>query len=217
MNVQKSEKINTTRITGYINVPLIMSKEAFSMENQSSYDPNRKTIGAIYRDSAATAKEGDFVEAGDLSRELMKSLVDDLNDSIASNPYGNNPFYITIHESKDLMMPRAIRRRMINTRYRPFPEDDTVVFYVEPETNLVEFCWELPHRTVMYNRINNEWLYEKEEVTQIKAYLNEDYWHFGFCKDEMGNWKPNPHFKDKKLEVPKAKVHQSNLFLPIGF
>lgn len=187
------------------------------MENQSKYDPNRKTVGAIYRDAAATAKEGDFVEAGDLSRELMNSLVVDLNETIASKPYGNKPFYITIHESKDLLMPRAIRRRMITTKYRPFPEDDTVVFYVEPETNIVEFCWELPHRTVMNNRLNNEWLYEPEEVKQIKAYLNEDYWQFGFCKDSMGNWKANPNFKDRKMEAPKPKVHQSNLFLPVGF
>lgn len=187
------------------------------MENQSKYDPNRKTVGAIYRDAALACKPGETVEAGDLSRELMKSLVDDLNDAIASKPYGNKPFYITVHESKDLMMPRAIRRRMINTRYRPFPEDDTVVFYVEPETNLVEFCWELPHRTVMQNRLNNPDLYEIEEIRQIKAYLNEDYWHFGFRKNEMGNWEPNPHFKDKKLEAQKPKIYQSNLFLPIGF
>lgn len=186
------------------------------MENQSKYDPERKTVGAIYRDAALACKEGETVEAGDLSRELMKSLIDDINDCIASMPYGKKPFYITIHESKDMLMPRAIRRRMVTTLYRPFPEDDTVVFYVEPETNLVEFCWSLPHRTVMYNRLNNEWLYEKEEVQQIKAYLNEDYWHFGFRKDEMGNWKSNPYFKDKKMEAPKPKVHQSNLLLPIG-
>lgn len=185
------------------------------MENQSRYDPNRKTVGAEYIDASKSAKPGDYIEAGDLSRELMKSLVDDLNDCIASMPYGKKPFYITIHESKDLMMPRAIKRRMITTRYRPFPEDDTVVFYVEPETNLVEFCWSLPHRTVMYNRLNNEWLYEKEEVQQIKAYLNEDYWHFGFCKDEIGRWKPNPYFKDKKMEAQKPKVFNHGLWLPM--
>ena len=187
------------------------------MENQSKYNSERKTIGAIYRDAALSCKEGETVECGDLTRELMNSLVYDINETVASMPYGNRPFYITVHENKDLMMPRAIKRRMITTKYRPFPEDDTVVFYVEPESNKVEFCWSLPHRTLMHNRLNNEWLYEKEEVTQIKAFLNEDYWHFGFCKDESGNWKPNPHYQDKKMEVPKPKIYQSNLFLPIGF
>jgi len=60
-------------------------------------------------------------------------------------------------------------------------------------------------------------LFPSHDREQIKAYLNEDYWHFGFCKDEMGHWIANPHFKDKKLEKQKPKVQQSNLFLPIGF
>lgn len=187
------------------------------MENQSRYDPTRKTVGGMYIDAAKNAKQGDFVEAGALGSELMTSLVVDLNETIASCPYGQKPFYICVHESKDLLMPRCIKRRMITTKYRPFPEDDTVVFYVEPETNKVEFCWSLPHRTLMYNRVNNAWLYEPQEVQQIKAFLNEDYFHFGFCKDEMGHWKANPHYKDKPLENQKAKVHESNLFLPIGF
>src|SRR4029077_7012093 len=134
MNVQRKAKVYTTKATGYTPSILQKLKRDFVMENQSKYDPNRKTVGAIYRDAAATAKEGDYVEAGDLSRELMTSLVVDLNECISSKPYGNKPFYISIHESKDLMMPRAIKRRMITTKYRPFPEDDTVVFYVEPET-----------------------------------------------------------------------------------
>lgn len=191
--------------------------EVCNMENQSRYNPDRKTVGAIYRDAALAVKEGEYVENGDLTRELQKSLVDDLNETIKSMPYGKKPFYITIHEKKDLQMPRAILRRMLTTRYRPYPEDDTIVFYVEPETNLVEFCWCLPHWSEMDNMLNNVGLFEPEMIQQIKAWKNFDLWHFGFCKDEMGNWKPNPHFKDKKLEVPKPKVHQSNLFLPIGF
>ncbi len=186
------------------------------MENQSQYNPDRKTVGAIYRDAALAVKSGETVEAGDLTRELQSSLVCDLNETIQSKPYDNKPFYITVHEKKDLMMPRCILRRMVTTKYRPFPEDDTIVFYVEPEINKVEFCWCLPHLSEMNNMLNNVGLYENEMITQIKAYKNEDYWHFGFCKDEMGNWKPNNHFKDKKMEPRKAKIHKSNLFLPIG-
>ena len=187
------------------------------MENQSKYDPNRKTVGAIYRDAALAVKEGETVEVGDLTRELQSSLVCDLNDTIESKPFGDRPFYITVHEKKDLLMPKAFLRRMITTKYRPFPEDDTIVFYVEPETNKVEFCWCLPHWSEMQNMLNNISLYEPEMIQQIKAYKNFELYHFGFCKDMMGNWIPNLNWKDKKLEAKKVKIEQSNLFLPIGF
>lgn len=187
------------------------------MENQSKYDPNRKTVGAIYRDAALACSPGEFVENGDLTRELIKSLVDDINDCIASMPYGNKPFYITVHEKKDLQMPRAILRRLVTSRYRPYPEDDTVVFYVEPENNLVEFCWCLPHWSSMDNMLNNESLYEPEMIREIKAWKNMDLWHFGFCKDPMGNWMANPHFKDKKLDQYKPKPQKANLFVPVNY
>ena len=40
----------------------------------------------------------------------------------------------------------------------------------------------------------------------------EDYHHFGFCKDPMGNWIPNLNWEDKKLEEKKVKIERSNLF-----
>ena len=43
------------------------------MENQSKYDPDRKTVGAIYRDAALAVKPGETVENGDLTRELQSS------------------------------------------------------------------------------------------------------------------------------------------------
>lgn len=182
------------------------------MENESKYDPNRKTVGAIYRDAAMSVKPGETVEAGDLIRELQSSLVCDLNETIESKPYEGRDFYITVHEKKDLAMPRCILRRMLTTLYRPFPEDDTIVYSVKPKLNDVRFCWCLPHWSEMDNILNNAGLFEPEMVRQIRAFKNEDYYTFGFTKCPMGNWIPNLNWEDKKLEENKVKIERSNLF-----
>ncbi len=168
------------------------------MEHQSKYDPTRKTVGAIYRDAQLNNTE-DYIQVGDMTRELMSSLIEDLNDTIQSKPFGDKSFYITIHESRDLQMKNAFRRRMITTLYRPWPEDDTVVFWVDPSSNSVRFCWCLPHHSQMDNILANELLY-KDQVAEVKAYKAFDLYYFGFKKDEMGNWIANEHYKDKKLE-----------------
>lgn len=177
------------------------------MKNQSLYDPTRKTVGAMYLDAQKNNTE-DRVEVGDMSRELMSSLVTDLNETIASNPHEGREFYITVHESKDLQMPRLIRRRMLTSVYRPYPEDDTVVFLVNPTTNQVKFCWCLPHWSEMDNIIANANFFEKEHVEEVKAWKRVDLYFFGFKKDEMGNWTPNEHWTgDKDLCNPTNKVH----------
>jgi hypothetical protein len=177
------------------------------MENQSKYNPDRKTVGAIYRDAQINNKE-QFVTNGDLTNEVMSSLVEDLNETIQSNPYEGRPFYITVHEKKDLQMPRAILRRMLTSLYRPWPEDDTVVFYVDPKFSDVRFCWCLPHWSEMDNMLNSHHLFNKEMITQIKAWKNFDLYHFGFTKDDVGNWIANPSWKDAKMErrLPKVDI-----------
>lgn len=175
------------------------------MQNQSKYDPSRKTVGAIYRDAQINNTEK-FVTNGDLTNELMSSLVEDLNDCIieGTKEFEGRSFYITVHEKKDLQMPRMILRRTIKTLYRPYPEDDTMVYWVDPKSNEVRFCWCLPHWSEMDNMIANENLFHKDIISQIKAWKNVDLFHFGFCKDEMGNWMANPHYKDKPMkESPK--------------
>lgn len=176
------------------------------MDNQSAYDPTRKTVGAIYRDAQLNNKE-DHIEVGDMSRELMSSLVTDLNDTIVSDPHEGQEFYITVHESKDLMMPKLIRRRMLTSVYRPYPEDDTVVFWVNPKTNQVKFCWCLPHWSEMDNIIACSNLFEREHVEEVKAWKREDLFFFGFKKDEMGNWIANENWKgDRDLSFQPNKV-----------
>lgn len=177
---------------------------------------DRDTIGKIYRDAQIASKPGETVENGDLTRELQSSLVCDLNDTIQSKPYDNLPFYITVHEKKDLAMPRCILRRMLTTKYRPFPEDDTIVFYVNPVSNEVLFCWCLPHWSEMENMVQNSSLYEPIMIDCIRAFRNENYWIFGFKKDEMGNWIPNPAFKDKPMVENKVE-YKSNFIYPVGW
>ena len=175
------------------------------MENQSLYDPTRKTVGAIYRE-AQMNYDGTKIEVGDMARELASSLVCDLNDTIKSNPHNDRPFYITVHESKDMMMPNLMRRRILTSVYRPYPEDDTVVFWVDPKSCQVLFCWCLPHWSEMDNMLNNEWLWDKEIINEIKAWKRVDPYHFGFRKDEMGNWTANENWKDKPMGEEKDKI-----------
>lgn len=184
------------------------------MENQSQYDPTRKTVGAIYRDAQISNTEK-FVENGDLTNTIMSSLVEDLNETIASNPFEGREFYITVHEKKDLAMKRALLRRMITTKYRPYPEDDTIVFWVDPKFNEVRFCWCLPHHSEMGNMLDNENLFDKEMIGAIRAWRNIDLYHFGFAQDSLGNWIMNPNWDPRKRDKPlkKPSTIQTNSLL----
>lgn len=175
------------------------------MEHQSKYDPSRQTVGAMYLKAQKDGKD-DYVEVGDMRRELTSSLVDDLNDVIKSNPYNDRPYYITIHEAKDLTMPHMLKRRMLTTLYRPYPEDDTVTFYTDPKRNETLFCWCLPHWSEMDNMLNNEDLQDSDQMVYIKAWKGMNMEHFGFMKDPIGNWIPNPHYIDKPMQEKKLKI-----------
>lgn len=184
------------------------------MDNKSAYG-DRKTVGAIYRD-AQLAKHDEFVTNGDLTNELQSSLVEDLNETITdgTKDFGGRPFYITVHEKKDLQMPRAILRRILKTLYRPYPEDDTLVFYHDPRSFKTYFCWCLPHWSEMDNMLDCESLYEPEMITQIRAWKNLDLYHFGFTKDEIGDWKANPNWKDSPMDLPrKSKLLEPSKFV----
>lgn len=181
-------------------------------DNVSKYDPSRDTVGAIYKGIQKPGSE-DTLTAGDVVNELMKGLVDDLNETIASNPFDGRSFYITIHEKKDLQMPRAFLRRLIKTEYRPYPEDDTTVFRVNPKSGDVRFCWCLPHWSEMDNMLANEWQYDREMISHIKAWKANDLTPFGFGKDSEGKPVVNLNFVDKPLQ---AKNRGFEILLPAG-
>ena len=150
--------------------------------NLSKYDPTRKTVGAMYCD--AQKQDADPIENGDLTHELQKSLVDDLNETIKSNHFDDRPFYITIHESKDLQMKRMIKRRILVSLYRPYPEDDTIVFYTDPKLQMTKYCWCLPHWSEMDNILNNQEYFEHDLLADIYAWKTNNLKHFGFAEHD---------------------------------
>ena len=140
---------------------------------------DRDTVGTI---AINAAKLNDRICVGDMAHEFMPQLVDDLNEAIASNPFDDRIFYITIHETKDLLLRNMIKRRVIKTEYRPYPEPNTFVFKSNPKTHEINFCWSLPHTSTFIEYLNNASNYTKEQIKDILAYNKEVMAHFGFYK-----------------------------------
>ena len=166
--------------------------------HKSKYDPTRDTVGKIYRDANLNNHE-DYIEIGDMSRELATSLVEDVNDAIKNFDLKGKPYWLMVHESKDLQMKTALRRRILYFGYRPWPEDDTVVFWKNPKTQDIRFCWCLPHWSEMDNVLANPQHYEDEYVYQIAMWKKFDLTPFGFYHHTKEKWIPDPNWKDKKL------------------
>jgi len=163
---------------------------------------DRDTVGSIALDAAAHGERG--VCAGDMGHELMPGLVADLNTSIHSKPFGNQEFYITVHETKDAQIPNMIRRRMVETQYRPFPEPNTAVWRHDPVAYKTLFCWAIPHWSVFDQCLANPDYYSDEQLADIKNFKAEKNELFGFVKHGKG-WIPDPNFKDRELDRYKPK------------
>ena len=167
---------------------------------------DRETVGTIYQQAQFNGEKQ--VITGDMNYELRKSLAEDLNQTIVqgTKEFENQPFYITVHEKKDLQMKSAILRRLIKTKYRPYPEDDTLVFHVKPLYSEVYFCWCLPHWSEMGNILANENLFDSQYVGRIRQWKNMNLENFGFGKNEDGNWIPNSNYRGDELMKEKPKV-----------
>jgi len=172
------------------------------MKDKSNYDPSRDTVGKIYRDLHMQADRVPIL-TGDMTNEMMKGLVEDINDGIKSKPFGDVPWYIMIHEKKDLQMKDALLRRVLHFAKRPWPEDDTTVFWHDPIHLETKFCWSLPHWSEMDNIINSHCLFDANLVEEIIAWKSFNLHRFGFRKDNMGNWEANPVWKDKPIDKPR--------------
>jgi hypothetical protein len=164
------------------------------------FDPSRATVGSIYRDALINGERG--VVIGDVNYEIKKDLVKDINEAIEkgsnSEEFKGKPFYLAIYEKYDLMLKRGLVRIQKITKYRPYPEQDMILFHVFPNGD-VYFCWELPHRSQMLNIAMNPSLYAPEQVDQIKRWENLQLEYFGFRKDSEGNWEENKMYRGDSL------------------
>lgn len=168
------------------------------MEHQSNIDPTRETAGKIYRDAQIKGEKGVII--GDVNHEIKKDLVKDINEAIEAGEKQMNgkPFYLAIYEKYDLMLKRGLVRIRSITKYRPYPEQDSMVFHVYPG-GTVYFCWELPHRSQMINVLMNPDLFDAEYVQMIKRWENIQLEYFGFKKDNEGNWVENELYRGDYL------------------
>ena len=180
-----------------------------AQSHKSHYDPSRDTVGKIYRDLHTARNTNQIIEVGDMTNDIMPGLVDDINDAIkeGTKDFNGRPFYVMVHEKKDLQMKDALLRRIFKQLWRPYPEDDTTVFWHDPRGFETRFCWSLPHWTEMDNMLNGKDFYDKYLITDIMAWKRNDLTHFGFRKTGMGDrWEANPHFKDKPLQAKKKSA-----------
>lgn len=183
------------------------------MDFQSKIDLTRETAGKIYRDAQINGEKG--VVIGDVNHEIKKDLVKDINEAIeqGEKEMGGKPFYLAIYEKYDMMLKRGLVRLRKITKYRPYPEQDTMVFHVYPG-GTVYFCWELPHRSQMMNVLMNPGLYDPEYVQLIKRWENLQLEYFGFKKDAEGNWVENELYRgDYLLGSPQKEKSPVKLIL----
>lgn len=160
------------------------------MEFKSHIDPSRNTVGSIYRDAQINGERGVII--GDVNHEIKKDLVKDINEAIeqGQKEMGDKPFYLAIYEKYDLMLKRGLVRIRKVTKYRPYPEQDSMVFHVYPNGDIY-FCWELPHRSQMINILMSPDLFDPTHVDLIRRWENLQLEYFGFKKDENDNWVEN--------------------------
>lgn len=174
---------------------------------KSLIDPTRDTVGSIYRDAQINGERG--VVIGDVNHEIKKDLVKDINEAIQKGrehpDFAGKAFYLAFYEKYDLMLKKGLVRIPKITKYRPYPEQDTMVFHVYPNDD-VYFCWELPHRTQMMNILMNPTLYPADQVEKLKRWENLQLEYYGFTKDENGNWIENPCYRgDMLLGAPDGQ------------
>ncbi len=162
---------------------------------------DRDTVGTTYLKAQKNSVSGLTVQ--DIGDELAKSLVEDLNDTIESNPFCGKSFFINVVEERDLQMPNAIKRRMFKTRYRPFPEDNTLVFYVEPKSSRFFYCWDLPHHSEFSNILSNYFTYDWEYIRRIFDWSVNDLSNFGFIKVSMNSGQVEG-YKEKTINIYKT-------------
>lgn len=172
---------------------------SLSNKYQSRFDPSRENVGKIARD--AIIKDGMHTfEVGEIKGAMLPDLVNDINENLMKDPYNGKPFYLLITEHKDLQMKNAMFRRPFIKPYRPWPEDNTMVFWKNPKTQELRFCWDIPHWSEMDNILQNQFLWDENLVKDCIAWKTFDMEHFGFFYHKEHKWIPNPKHVDRRIE-----------------
>ena len=144
---------------------------------------NRETVGSTYLEAQKDSTKG--YSLIDFNNPMTKGLIEDLNDTIESDPFEGRPFYINIVEERDLQMKNAFKRRIFKSIYRPYPEDNTLVFYTEPKAQKTYFCWQMPHHSEFYNIFSNFTLYAGDYIRKLREWTDNNLSNYGFIKVTM--------------------------------
>jgi hypothetical protein len=163
----------------------------------SRFDPSRDTVGKIYRD-AQIGYDGSRIEIGEMKGAILPDLVNDINEALCIPC--EKPFYLLMTEKRDLQMKNAFARTFKHLSYRPYPEDSTTVFWKDPKSQELRFCWDLPHWSEMDNILNNPLFYDIELVNHIIAWKKNDLSPFGFYYHKEHKWIPNPKHVDRRVD-----------------
>lgn len=176
---------------------------SLSTKYQSRFDPSRENVGKIARD-AAMSHNGYPIEVGEMKGAMIPDLVNDINEALMMP--AEKPFYLLITEKKDLQLKNAIARTLKHLNYRPWPEDNTTVFWKDPKTQELRFCWDIPHWSEIDNILQNPLFWDESLVRDCIAWKTEDMDHFGFYKHKTLKWIPNPKHVDRRIEP----IHNSS-------
>lgn len=170
---------------------------------KSTYD-DRDTVGSTYIKAQKNKTAG--LTIGEINDEMVKSLLEDIEGCMNRNPFEDRPFYINIVEERDLQMPNTFKRRIFETLYLPYPEDNTLVFYIKPKSGDIFYCWDLPHHSEIPNIITNEHLYDNEYIKSITAWMRNDLENFGFIKVSMDSSQVEG-YEEKTINAYRAAYH----------
>ena len=176
------------------------------MNHQSSFDKNRKTVGAISNEIRNTDTKSMLI--GDVNNEMLKGFVDDINSALEDGrkEFPNQDFYVLVTEKWEYQMKNALVRKIALFKKRPYPEANTTCFKYDHKSKDVKYCWDLPMRHEMWNVKQSSAIFEPQVVADIEAWENNEMEHFGLMKDELGqHWIENPKFKDKEMGEQKLK------------
>lgn len=175
---------------------------------QSRFDPSRENVGKIARD-AVMNHDGYRIEVGEMKGAILPDLVNDINEALMLP--AEKPFYLLVTEKKDLQIKNAIARTLKHMDYRPWPEDNTTVFWKDPKTQELCFCWDIPHWSEIDNILQNPFFWDESLIKDCIAWKSFDMKHFGFYKHKKYQWIPNPKHKDRRIEpIQSVSLHSSS-------